>query len=153
MVRADEFVTSSARQQTAVGFFASLMHKDFDRWRELLTEDVVQDNPYMPDLAGSPDRFEGRDRLEFHLKTVLSKRRNHIFSIISVHEASDSDTVIVEAAGDSEVPETGRPYNQRYVVFFTFRNDRICHLKEYFNPLVFQKAFNGFLVGEGAVHN
>lgn len=153
MIRADEYVAASDRQKTAVGFFASLMHKDFDRWRELVTEDLVQENPYMPELPGTPAHFESRDRLEFHLKTVLNKRRNHAFFILSAHESRDGETVILEVAGRSEVPETGQAYHQRYVVFMTFRGDKICYLREYFNPVVFQNAFKGVLVGDGAVHN
>jgi ketosteroid isomerase-like protein len=36
---------------------------------------------------------------------------------------------------------------------FELREGKIASLREYFNPLAFQSAFEGFLVGEGAIEH
>lgn len=83
----------------------------------------------------------------------MQTRKGHRFVIHALHRTADPDCIIVEAGGRSEVPETGRIYDQRYVMIFRLREGRIAAIREYFNPLVFQKAFDGFLVGDGAVPN
>jgi ketosteroid isomerase-like protein len=153
MPRADEMMPRTETEKTILEFYTLLMKKDFDAWGELFTEDARQDNPFMPDLKGLDSAFIGRDRIVFHYRTVLANRRNHIFTIDAIHEAIDGNSAVVEVAGRSEVPETGRIYDQRYVMVFGLRDGRIASLREYFNPLVFQKAFDGFLVGEGSVKN
>lgn len=153
MPRADEFIAKSKVQETILSFYTLLMKKEFDKWGELFAEDAVQENPFMPALPGLEAKFIGRERIVFHYRTVLTGRRGHVFSVDAIHETADDSKVIVEVGGKSEVPETGRIYDQRYVMIFTLVDGKIAHLREYFNPLVFQKAFDGFLVGEGAVEN
>ena len=151
MPRADALIPRSDREAVILEFYKLLMAKNFDAWGELFTEDARQENPFMPALPGLDAEFVGRERIVFHYRTVLANRRGHVFTIHAIHECMDS--VIVEVSGRSEVPETGRVYDQRYVMIFGLRDGRIATLREYFNPLVFQQAFEGFLVGDGAVAN
>jgi ketosteroid isomerase-like protein len=151
MPRADEIVPRSDSQAFILKFYTLLMAKDFDAWGELFTEDARQENPFMPALPGLDAEFVGRERIVFHYRTVLTHRRGHVFTVHAIHECAES--VVVEVSGRGEVPETGRIYDQRYVMIFGLRDGRIATLREYFNPLVFQRAFEGFLVGEGAVAN
>jgi ketosteroid isomerase-like protein len=153
MPRADEFIAKSKVQETILSFYTLLMKKEFDQWGELFTEDAVQENPFMPLLPGLDATFAGRERIVFHYKTVLTGRRGHVFTVDEIYEAADGSTVIVEVGGRSEVPETGRIYDQRYVMIFKLVDGKIARVREYFNPLVFQNAFEGFLVGQGAVKN
>lgn len=153
MPRADEITPRNATEATILQFYTLLMRKEFDAWGELFAEDVRQENPFMPALPGLDAVFEGRDRMVFHYRTVLSKRTGHVFTVDRIITSDDGRNVIVEAGGRSHVPETGRVYDQRYVMIFTLANGKITHLREYFNPLVFQQAFEGFLVGDGAVEN
>jgi ketosteroid isomerase-like protein len=151
MLRADAMIPRSDKEALVLKFYTLLMAKDFDAWGELFTEDARQENPFMPALKGLDAEFVGRERIVFHYRTVLTNRRGHVFTVFAIHECSDS--VIVEVGGRSEVPETGRIYDQRYVMIFVLRDGQIASLREYFNPLVFQQAFEGFLVGAGAVAN
>jgi ketosteroid isomerase-like protein len=151
MPRADEMKPRTKTEETILKFYTLLMSKEFDAWGELFTDDARQENPFVPDLKGLDKEFIGKERIVFHYRTVLTKRRGHVFTIHDIHESEDGNSVIVEANGKSEVPETGRIYDQRYVMIFGLRDDKIASLREYFNPLVFQKAFEGFLVGDGAI--
>jgi len=154
MQRLEDFVSQSERQETIKTFFLLLLAKDIEAWSDLLAEDVIQENPFMPEMKGTPETFDGRERMKFHYKTVLEKRINHEFYVLSMSDVPEKNLVIAEIAGNSDVPETARPYHQRYVIFFIFdEKGKIAYLREYFNPLVFQNAFNGFLVGEGAIEN
>lgn len=153
MPRADEFVAKSKVQETILSFYTLLMKKEFDKWGELFAEDAIQENPFMPALPGLDAKFTGRERIVFHYRTVLAGRRGHVFTVDAIYETADGSNVIVEVGGRSEVPETGRIYDQRYVMIFTLVGGKIARVREYFNPIVFQNAFDGFLVGKGAVEN
>jgi uncharacterized protein len=151
MPRATEMTPRNSTEETILKFYTLLMEKKFDAWGELFADDAVQENPFVPALEGLDAEFRGKDRIVFHYRTVLTKRKGHVFTINEIHQSADGNTVVVEAQGRSEVPETGRVYDQRYVMIFKLRDGKIVRLREYFNPLVFQRAFEGFLVGEGAV--
>lgn len=153
MPRADEMKPKTPTEEFILKFYTLLMKKDFKAWGELFTEDARQENPFLPALPGLDAEFVGRDRIVFHYSTVLKNRRDHVFTVHAIHESADGRSVIVEVNGCSTVPETGRIYDQRYVFIFGLRDGRIASVREYFNPLIFQKAFEGFLVGDGAVHN
>ena len=151
MQRADSIQAGNDTEAALLSFYTLLMQKRFEEWGKLFTEDAVQTNPFMPDLPGLDSEFRGRDRIVFHYSTVLKDRKDHVFYIKQIHNCGDS--AIVEVNGRSTVPETGRVYDQHYVMVFTFRDRKIATLKEYFNPLIFQDAFKGFLVGEGAIEH
>ncbi|MBP0590466.1 nuclear transport factor 2 family protein [Paraburkholderia sp. LEh10] len=153
MPRADVVIARTPAEACVLRFYTLLMKKQFDEWGSLFAEDAVQENVFMPALPGLEAQFKGRDRIVFHYRTVLSNRIDHVFTIDGIHECNGGSIVIVEARGVSTVPETGRLYDQQYVMVFTLANGRIAGLREYMNPLVFQKAFDGFLVGDGAVEN
>jgi uncharacterized protein len=153
MPRADEVIPKNKTEETILKFYTLLMKKDFDAWGELFADDAVQENPFVPALDGLDAQFKGKDRIVFHYRTVLANRRGHVFTVNEIHESADGKFVIVEAAGRSEVPETARIYDQRYVMVFELRDGKIASLREYFNPLAFQSAFEGFLVGEGAIEH
>ena len=153
MPRADEMSSADPVEARVISFYTLLMKKDFAAWSDLFAEDAKQENPFMPSLDGLDSGFDGRDRIVFHYKTVLEKRRGLVFTIDAIHQTEGGECAIVEVGGRSEVPETGRIYDQRYVWIFRFRDGKIAGMREYFNPLAFEKAFKGFLVGEGAVAN
>lgn len=151
--RADEIEPKTPQEKVAVDFYRLLMKRDFDAWGDLFAEDATQYNPFMPAKEGLKQTFKGRDYIVFHYRTVLEKRKGPDFTIYGLHQTTDPDVIIAEAGGVSQVPETGRIYDQRYVMIFNLRDGKIASTREYFNPLVFQNAFDGFLVGEGAVEN
>jgi uncharacterized protein len=151
--RADTMDPKTGNETIVLDFYRHLMNKDFAAWEALFDEDARQENPFMPAQQGLDDGFSGRQRIAFHYRTVLEKRQDLVFTVDAIHQTGDPDCVIVEVGGRSLVPETGRVYDQRYVWVFGFRNGRNALMREYFNPLAFEAAFTGFLVGEGAVEN
>lgn len=52
-----------------------------------------------------------------------------------VHLTQDPNVAIVEFEGRSVSNETGAAYEQNYVSVVTFRDGRIAHIKEYYNPI------------------
>ncbi|MCV0394902.1 MAG: nuclear transport factor 2 family protein [Rhizobiaceae bacterium] len=153
MPRADMMTAATDNEAVVLAFYRHLMKKDFDAWTELFVEDARQENPFLPAQDGLDAGFAGRERIAFHYRTVLEKREDLVFTIDAIHQTADPRCVVVEAGGQSLVPETGRIYDQRYVWVFQLRDGRIAAMREYFNPLAFEAAFTGFLVGDGAVDN
>jgi ketosteroid isomerase-like protein len=139
------------QEKIAVDFYRLLMARNFDAWGDLFDQDAEQFNPFMPAKEGLSQTFKGREYIVYHYKTALEKRKGPDFRLYGLHQTTDPDVIIAEAGGVSQVPETGRVYDQRYVMIFNLKDGRILSTREYFNPLVFQNAFDGFLVGEGAV--
>lgn len=152
-VPAPQMQPATPAEELVKTFYCALMDKAFDRWTAMFTEDARQENPFMPALDGLDAGFVGRDRIAFHYRTALARREGHVFRIHAVHQTTDPDVIVAEVAGTSRVPETGRIYDQRYVWIFHLRNGLICRMQEYFNPLAFEAAFEGFLVGDGAVEH
>lgn len=153
MPHPDQIEPRTDNEATVLAFYKHLMAKDFDAWEALFAEDARQENPFMPSQEGLDEGFDGRARIAFHYRTVIANRKNLVFTVDTLHQTADPDCVIAEVGGRSEVPETGRIYDQRYVWIFHFRDGRIVLMREYFNPLAFEAAFSGFLVGEGAIEH
>jgi hypothetical protein len=51
------------------------------------------------------------------------------------------DTIFVEFRGIGEVVETGCPYNQVYCGLLRMKDGKIAFYREYWNPIIVQKAF------------
>lgn len=151
MPRADQMQPETPIQTRVLAFYTALMRKDFGTWADLFAPGARQENPYLPSIDGLDASFEGRERILLHYRTVLENRQNLVFDILAIHETPDGDCAIAEVAGRSDVPETGRIYDQRYIWLFRYRDGKIVLMREYFNPLAFEAAFDGFLLGENAV--
>ena len=51
-----------------------------------------------------------------------------------LHELADPDALVVEYQSDGLVRSTGKPYRNRYIGVFRFRDGRICAWREFHNP-------------------
>lgn len=131
----------NANEATALGFFTTLMNKDFEAFADLWADDAVQEIPFAPDLPDFEDVWRGKERILSYYTRAIPGRKDHVFWIHDVHQTTDPDVIIIEASAHSIVVANGRPYDQRYVFIFKLRDGKIVLDREYVNPLNFMKAF------------
>lgn len=105
----------------------------------LVSEDLYFELPYGPGRKALEVR--GRSAfLALNEKTWPGFRRFEL-SIADVHQMLDPDKLVVEYRSDGEILATGKPYLNRYVGIFGFRDGVICEWHEFHNPDVAAEAF------------
>ena len=98
----------------------------------LVTEDLYFELPYGPGRKAVEVR--GRDAfLETNAQTWPNFKR-FALEITDVHRLLDPDKLILEYRSDGEIISTGKPYLNRYVGIFGFRDGEICEWHEFHNP-------------------
>jgi ketosteroid isomerase-like protein len=98
----------------------------------LLTEDLYFELPYGPNAQAIEIR--GRSSfLDLNAKTWPAFRRFEL-SITEVHRMLDPDKLILEYRSDGEIISTGKPYKNRYVGIFGFRDGLVREWHEFHNP-------------------
>jgi ketosteroid isomerase-like protein len=60
--------------------------------------------------------------------------------LTTVHDCLDPDVLVAEYTSEGEVTTTGKPYANTYIGIWRFRDGRVCGLKEFYNPLISQRA-------------
>ncbi|MGV6871913.1 nuclear transport factor 2 family protein [Pseudochelatococcus sp. B33] len=139
--RADEVVPRNANEATVLGFYTTLMKKDFEAFADLWADDAVQEIPFAQELPNFEDVWNGKERILSYYVKALPGRKDHVFWIHEIHQTTDPNVIIVEASAHSIVVANGRSYDQRYVFIFKLRDGKIVLGREYVNPLNFMKAF------------
>ena len=56
------------------------------------------------------------------------------FRLVAAHQAINPDAAVLEYAGTGKAVQTGRCYQQKYITVLIFRDGRISHWKDYWNP-------------------
>jgi ketosteroid isomerase-like protein len=102
------------------------------------TDDLVLEFPF----ADPPKRLEGKDVVQPYLTTALGLFELDL-RVVEVHDTVDPDELIVEAAATGTYTPNGAPYENRYVIFYGFRDGLICRQREYYNPLAAQRSAAG----------
>jgi hypothetical protein len=54
---------------------------------------------------------------------------------IKPHQTINPDVAVLEYEGTGKAVQTGRSYQQKYITVLTFREGRISHWKDYWNPM------------------
>ena len=99
------------------------------------TDDLVLEFPY----ADPPKRMQGKDVVLPYLANALALFELDL-RVVEVHETTDPDEVVVEAAATGTFVPNGAPYENRYVIVYGFRDGLICRQREYYNPLAAQRS-------------
>jgi ketosteroid isomerase-like protein len=105
----------------------------------LISEDLYFELPYGPGAKALEVR--GREAfLALNAKTWPAFSR-FALSLNTVHPLLDPNKLIVEYTSDGEIIATEKPYRNRYVGIFGFRDGEICEWHEFHNPEVPAEAF------------
>jgi ketosteroid isomerase-like protein len=109
--------------------WAGIEASDAEQMLAGYTEDMVLELPY----GSPPKRIEGRQAALEYLSGGLGAFELHL-TIDEVHPMLDPDELVIEFSGTGSFRPTGAAYENRYIALYRFRDGRICHQREYYNP-------------------
>jgi len=119
-----------ARNLAAVqGAFAAVGNADADGQVAHYTDDAVMEMPFID----PPAITHGKEAIRERLAGAFTVFR-FTLTIERVTECLDPDELVVEFTSQGMVTTTGKPYANRYIGRFQFRDGLICFQREYFNP-------------------
>jgi ketosteroid isomerase-like protein len=126
-------VAYESNVELAKRLIASIRENSIDGVADLLDENVRMELPFAPE--GMPPVVVGRAAVLESLRLVpqyFSRFRIHSHEC---YECTTRQTVILECTGlglfrSPEIP----PYQNRYVMLFTFRDGLVTQWREFFNP-------------------
>jgi ketosteroid isomerase-like protein len=111
----------------------------YDDMLGLLHDDLVFELPYGP--AGFPPSFD-KKTFDAMQRATFSLFSSFSLEIVDVHHLRDADGLIAEYRSDSVVKASGKPYRNRYIGVFHFRDGKIAGWREYHNPEIANAALN-----------
>ena len=114
-----------------------LLTTDLPRWLDLVAEDAVVEFPYVGNL-GPSGRFEGKAAIaKYFGETVRTFGfEGFTFSNIRIYQTTAPDLALAEVHGSSRIRQTGKAYEQDYVMVLRAKDGLISSYREYWNPMV-----------------
>ena len=97
-------------------------------------DDVVYEAPYY-----AIERH-GKSELAAMLTAVQERFDEVSYVIVEDFPTVDPDLVIVEVRGDNRVHGSEQRYQNHYIMFLYFREDRVVRWREFSNPDVYRTA-------------
>jgi ketosteroid isomerase-like protein len=110
---------------------------DVEAVTALLADDFVLELPFRAD--GGPRRMDS-DQARAFIRAMPTLLAEMPFHDVVVHGALSSGEIVAEYRSDG-VTRSGRPYQNRYVAFFTVLDGRIARWREFFDPTAVTSAF------------
>ena len=126
-------MSASQRLATAEGLLDTISRLDIEGLRAYLHEDIVMELPYAP--GDIPLRFDGVENVIQAMQSAPEMFRSFRFSIHERYWCPQGDAAILEATSMA-VMKSHRIYQNRYLFVFRFREDRVVHWQEFFDPLL-----------------
>jgi uncharacterized protein len=111
----------------------------FDEWIELWADDGVCEFPFA--TAGRPNRLCGKDEILEYMTQYPARISIEGVEALRVHLGVDPHVVVVEMTIRGTATETGKPYNQQFVIVGETKDGKLAHYREYWNPLISAEAF------------
>jgi hypothetical protein len=126
-------VSSTDREATLRELFARLSAGEWEAAGGLAADDVEFELAYAPDFLDMPVR--GRAAVVDLFASILGPMFER-FTIApdEIFLGADPDIAVVTYTSDAVVKHNGKPYRNRYVGIFRFRNGEIVAWREYHNP-------------------
>jgi len=119
-----------------------------DEQFELYADDIVMEFPYGPSL-GMPDRFETKPNVVAYVGRILEGLAGVVIREMSLSSvAGDPTTVFVEYEADCPTPG-GNTYRQIYINKMQFRDGKLLHMRELWDPKKMIDAGNGVFNAQG----
>lgn len=100
---------------------------------EMLTEDTVMEFP--SDLPTTPTQLVGRQENVQFFSGFGGLMTHDEIRLVAEHQTTNPNVAILEYEGTGKATQTERPYLQKYITVLTFREGRISHWKDYWNPV------------------
>jgi uncharacterized protein len=128
-------VTSPVNQQVFLRMLNALGSKDYETFESCLDPELLCEWPYVV-MEGFPTELRGARRLREALEVSFTQFAPYDYRVIEIHSLEDPDRLIAEYTSHSHHLPRDKPYSNRYVGIFGFRNGRIATWREYVNPLI-----------------
>ena len=93
-------------------------------------DDVVIEFPY----SSPPTRIESKEAAREYLTKAFEVFRFSL-EITDVYEGLDPDLLVLEFTSEGRMLTTGAPHGNRYIAVYRFRDGRIAHQREFYNPI------------------
>lgn len=114
-------------------FLSNLVSSRHPDLMEMLTEDAVIKFPYH--LATTPTQLVGKQEIVKYFAGIANLMTFEEFRLVAAHQTINPDVAVLEYEGTGKAVRTGRSYQQKYITVLTFRDGRISHWKDYWNPI------------------
>jgi ketosteroid isomerase-like protein len=113
---------------------------DVDGLLERFAADAVIEVPFAP--GQMPKVYEGRAAVRGFLELARNSFSPFSITVDAIHALDDPRVVVAEFRSDGVVQANGRPYCNRYVVFYTFDDHGlVTNWREYYDAGVVVRAF------------
>jgi ketosteroid isomerase-like protein len=133
-----------AAKDAILAFFKAVATKDTKALAKSITEDAVYEIPFSESGSTEPGKFRryvgAAAVIEFWTATTTNGPKSLGPEDVELSINADGSRVFIEQRGNMVLSD-GRSYRNRYVFRFAIRNGRICHVREYFNPVTAAYAF------------
>jgi ketosteroid isomerase-like protein len=125
-----------ARNLAAVeAAFEGVSNADAERQLANYTDDMVLELPF----TDPPRRIDGKAQALTFLASAFTVYKMRL-TITRVHQCLDPNELVVEFTSEGHMATTGKRYANVYIVVMQFRDGRICFQREFFNPLIAERA-------------
>ena len=114
-------------------FLTNLVSSKHHDLLEMLTEDAVMEFPYH--LPTTPTQLVGKQEISRFFAGFGDLLTLDEIRLVAAHQTDDPNVAILEYEGTGKATQTGKPYQQKYITVLTFRDGRIRHWKDYWNPV------------------
>jgi ketosteroid isomerase-like protein len=128
-------MTAPSNRDVFIRMLTALGSKDYDTFEDCLDPELVCEWPYVV-MEGFPTEMRGARRLREALEVSFTQFEPYAYRIIEIHSLEDPDRLVAEYSSHSRYLPTDKPYSNRYVGIFGFRDGRISTWREYVNPLI-----------------
>lgn len=126
-------MTSESNVERAKRLVSSIRENGIEGVADLLDEDVHMQLPYAPE--GMPQAVRGKAAVLETLRLVPRYFSRFRINPHECYECTSRQTVILECTGLGLFRTPGiPPYQNRYVMLFTFRDGLVTQWREFFNP-------------------
>jgi len=151
---ADSPEARRAAKNAILAFFRAVATKDTVALGQSLTDDAVYEIPFSESGSTEPGQFRryvgAAAIIEFWTTTTANGPKSLGPEDVELSINADGSRVFIEQRGNMVLSD-GRSYRNRYVFRFAIRNGRICHVREYFNPVTAAYAFKRKIANSFAV--
>jgi len=111
-----------------------------DELIEYFADDAVMELPFAP--GRMEKRYTGKEAILGFQRFARDSFSKFAMTVDAIHETADPHVVVAEHRSDGVVAANGRPYQNRYVTFFTFDEaGRVTNWREYYDAGVVVRAF------------
>ena len=114
-------------------FLSNLVSSKHPDLMEMLTEDAVMEFPYH--LPTTPTQLVGKQEIVKYFAGIGNLMTFQEFRLVAAHQTINPNVAVLEYEGTGKAVQTGRSYQQQYITVLTFRDGRISHWKDYWNPI------------------